>query len=186
MLQTWPHVGLLKKRWWRIWSYLSSGLSPFYTPRGFVLIFHNLYGLLDRRTWCHLRRADDSPLDKLSQLLYPGVFHHSHPFDISQLRLLRKVWRSQSMKMYGDMGSPCRIPRWCFTFPFTEPLTRYEYDTVVMHCMIQFIQVPLKPSLFRTIEMKFHYTRSYALDISVFIVIMHFCLLLISKKRRTL
>ena len=83
LLQTWPPVGLLKKKVMKDLILLSSGLSHFYTLRGFVLIFHNLYGLLDRRTWCHLRRADDSPLDKPSQLLYPGVFHHSHPFDIS-------------------------------------------------------------------------------------------------------
>ena len=90
------------------------------------------------------------------------------------------------IKMYGERGSPWRIPLVGLTLPLGELLMRKEYETEDTHCMIRFTHVGWKPNRWNTCWMKSHSSRSYALLISVLTAIAHlFSALEIFRKWRT-
>ena len=50
-----------------------------------------------------------------------------------------------SMNMYGDKGSPCRIPLVGLIIPTDSPFTSKEYEAVVIHSIINLINLLWKP-----------------------------------------
>ena len=69
-------------------------------------------------------------------------------------------------KRYGDMGSPCRIPRVGRIKPLASPFKSTEYETLFMHIIIIDIQRSWKPNLFMILSKQGHSTRSKALLMS--------------------
>ena len=93
----------------------------------------------------------------------------------SSLALLHSPERTSphKIKMYGERGSPWRIPLLGCTLPLGEPLMRKEYVTVDTHSNIQLVHVSWNPSRFSTSSINFHSSLSYALLMSVLTAIEH-------------
>lgn len=80
-----------------------------------------------------------------------------------------KAW-AHKIKRKGDSRSPWRIPLDGVMWPWASPFKRTVYVTERTQNIIQVIQRLSKPILWNNSSKKTHSTRSYALDISVFIV----------------
>ena len=70
------------------------------------------------------------------------------------------------MKRKGKIGSPCLKPLSGEMHPKGLPFNKKEKEAEMMHNLIQFIQIGLKPSLPRIARMKFHSILSKAFSIS--------------------
>jgi hypothetical protein len=72
---------------------------------------------------------------------------------------------TQSRKRYGDIGSPCRIPREGLNSGENWPLIRTEKDTDVTHLITKSLHLVEKPKASITFSKYFHSTLSYAFAI---------------------
>lgn len=77
----------------------------------------------------------------------------------------------QRINKYGERKSPCRKPLVRKMWSCGVPLSKKEYETEVTHSITQEAHVRWRPDFPSTARRKFHSTRSYALLMSVFIVI---------------
>jgi hypothetical protein len=70
-------------------------------------------------------------------------------------------------KRYGDIGSPCLIPREGVIFLVGTPLIRIKKLAVLTHIIIRLIHLRSKPKFSITASKKLHSTQSYTLLISI-------------------